>query len=403
MTGNTQNFACIDPPRDFDPSNLPLPEPHAGPWRMGSLALDISGRCNLRCTYCAESATLPERKPMTERALRRALHYYFEHLPRDRDATPSLRFGSGEPLLAPQRLQQAAEISGRLSAKFGYAPPLFFLTINGTLLDQKLLQMFSSPQWQVKVSLDGPPQIHDACRRDAGGKGTSHKVIEAVKKLFDVIGDRLSITAVLTPGADPAEVFEFCESLQVGQIELLPAAGKAFFTEDDLRRYRSFVAGYARDLVHSRRRATLSRFSNMIPRTMGFGVQRYRCGAGRSLYAAGPDGGLYPCFRMIGVEAFRVGSVFADIAPQALLRFRNTTGCSFLLRRACRDCWARSLCNGPCFALTGLMNLKPGAHAVQCAYTRMDAAEAINMASVLRKKDPQRLIGYLACNSLEAL
>jgi len=341
---------------------------------------------------------------MSERVLDRSLQYLYENL--SPGATPSIRFGSGEPLLMPQRLEQAAVKSKRLSDKYRCAPPQYFLTTNGTLLDKKMLRLLSSPEWHVKVSLDGPPQIHDACRRDAQGKGTSHKAIDAVHKLYEAIGERLSITAVLTPRTDPAEVFEFCESLNVRQIELLPvaeAAGNTSFTDEDLRRYKSFIAGYACDLAKGRKRAMLSRFSNMIPRGMGFGSQSYRCGAGRSLYAAGPDGSLYPCFRMVGAADFCVGSICSDVDSQALSRFRQTSGRSFLKRRACAACWARALCNGPCFALAGLMNLQPGADSILCAYTRMDAAEVINLISVLQKSDPQRLLGYLLNDPTQVL
>lgn len=404
MLDNIDALACVHPPPDFDPDNLVLPKTHATKWRMCSLALDASGQCNMRCSYCAESATMPRRKPMSALVFSRALRFLFMNLPPN--ASPSLRFGSGEPLLAAPLLEQSAVESQRLSDEFRLAPPQFFLTTNGTLLDKKMLRMFTSPEWHVKVSLDGPPHLHDAHRKYADGRGTSRKVVDAVKKLYEVIGDRLSITAVLSPGADPAEVFEFCESLKVAQIELLPVAESAqgpSFTSDDLRRYRSFVAAYARDLARGHRRSALSRLSNMIPRALGFGSQRYRCGAGRSLYAAGPDGSLYPCFRMVGVPYFQVGSIFSKIDDNALSRFRQTTGRSFLKRAACRVCWARALCNGPCFALTGLMHLQPGNNSIQCAYTRIDATEAVQLVSTLQNTSPRRLLEFLPVDLSSAI
>ena len=404
MLENVDTLACVHPPSDFDPDNLVLPETRTKKWRMCSLALDVSGQCNLRCSYCAESATMPRRKSMSARLLSRALRFLFMNLPRN--AAPSLRFGSGEPLLAAPLLEQSAIESRQLSDEFHLAPPQFFLTTNGTLLDRKMLRLFTSPEWHVKVSLDGPPHLHDVHRKYADGRETSREAVDAVRKLYDAIGDRLSITAVLSPGADPAEVFEFCESLKVAQIELLPvakAAASSSFTSNDLQRYRMFIAGYARDLARGRRRSMLSRFSNMIPRTMGFGLQRYRCGAGRSLYAAGPDGGLYPCFRMVGVRDFRVGEVSSKMDENALSRFRNTTGRSFLKRSACRSCWARGLCNGPCFAVTGLMQLEPGNDSIQCAYTRIDATEAIKLVSTLQKSSPRRLLNYLPVDLSSAI
>lgn len=396
MLENPDSFTCLHPPKDFNPADLSLPRLKAKKWEICSLALDLSGHCNLHCSYCAEAATMPRREPMTAEVLRRALLFLYQNLAAD--AVPALRFGSGEPLLAATLLEQCAVEAQRLSGKYPLAPPQFFLTTNGTLLNQKMLRLLSTASWHVKVSLDGPPHIHDAYRKDGKGRGTSHKAIDAVKRLFEAIGERLSITAVLSPGNDPAEVFEFCESLQAAQIELLPVAGGeegASFTQDDLRRYRSFVAGYASDLACGRKRAVLSRFCNMLPHAMGFGVQLYRCGAGRSFYAAGPDGLLYPCFRMIGLPGFAVGSVCTSIDKSALSHFRRTTGRSITKRSACRTCWARALCNGPCFALTGLMNMEPGSASLQCIYSRIDATEAVKLVSTLQKSDPARLLTYL--------
>ncbi|MEN6375212.1 MAG: radical SAM protein [Smithella sp.] len=396
MLENADSLTCLHPPKDFNPADLSLPRLKAKKWEISSLALDLSGQCNLRCSYCAEAATMPRRKPMTAEVLRRALQFFFQNL--SKGAVPSLRFGSGEPLLAAPLLEQCAIEAQRLSSKYHLAPPQFFLTTNGTLLNEKILRLLSTPGWYAKLSLDGPPHVHDAYRKDGRGQGTSQKVIDAVNRLCDALGDRLSITAVLSSGTDPAEVFEFCESLNVAQIELLPVAGvrdNASFTHDDLRRYRSFVAGYANDLTHGRKRAELSRFCNMLPRAMGFGVQRYRCGAGRSLYAAGPDGVLYPCFRMIGVPDCEVGSVSSQLEKHALYHFRTTAGRSFMKRSACRDCWAQALCNGPCFAITGLMNIRPGGASIQCIYSRIDATEAIRLVSKLQRSNPERLLTYL--------
>ena len=42
-----------------------------------ALALDVSGSCNLQCTYCAESMTLPQRQPMAKETLSRAVEALF--------------------------------------------------------------------------------------------------------------------------------------------------------------------------------------------------------------------------------------------------------------------------------------------------------------------------------------
>lgn len=65
---------------------------------------------------------------------------------------------------------------------------------------------------------------------------------------------------------------------------------------------------------------------------------------GTNELAVDSDGGVYPCRRLIGVEAFRLGSVGdAALDEGALSRYEDVGS---LTTPACIHCWARNLCGG---------------------------------------------------------
>src|SRR5512140_1837849 len=117
-------------PEDFDPASFappPLPE---GTWKIRSIALDLSGRCNLACRYCAESATLPKRPPMPVATLAQAWESFRQVRPA---SASSVHLGSGQPLLARPLLRRLDEMV-KADLKDDGAIPVF-VTAHGTLLD----------------------------------------------------------------------------------------------------------------------------------------------------------------------------------------------------------------------------------------------------------------------------
>jgi uncharacterized protein len=310
----------------------------------------------------------------------------------------SLRLGSGEPLLALPLLRRAeAQLAASRTA---HGPRTdVFLTTNGTLLDDRTADWLASAGWNVKISLDGPRHIHDAWRVSPSGRGTFRRVAAAVVRVAKRMPDRLSVTAVLCRGADPEEVFEAVASMGVRRIELVPVAHRDPSVQPDagdVACYGAFVRRYARRIERGERPPTLVRFAGRVARVMGHDNQRIPCAAGRSLLGVGPDGALYPCFRFVGLEAHRLGSLDAGLAAPAAASFRAGPGRPYEARDRCRSCWAAPLCGGPCFACAVTFGAESGrALDLQCAYALADARAAAEMVGRLRVRAPRRLLAFL--------
>ena len=383
------------PPRGFDPQDVTPPPLPSGPWRVSALALDVAGSCNLACRYCAEAATQPRRDPMSAETLKSAWAFLFpEGKPR---GNTSLRLGSGEPLLALPLLSQVQEL-----VAMGQERPAVFITTNGTLINRQVSDWLAASGWHVKVSLDGPASIQDAWRVRPGGQGTFVKVAAAVADLAQRIPERLSVTAVLCRGADPVQVFEAIAQLGVRRIELVPVAHHQESVQpdaSDVERYEAFVRDYAHRYLEASpgdNLPTLVRFESRVTRMMGYDNARIPCGAGRSFLGVGPDGDLYPCFRFIGIEPYRLGHLGSGLDKVAAADFCRGAGRTYQERAACRDCWASPLCGGPCFAVTEMFGPGDGQPlALHCAYVLADARAAVWLVSRLRQRDPERLLAFL--------
>ncbi len=386
-------------PDGFDPEDIAPPAMRERNWPINSLALDLSGRCNIACRYCAESATQPKhRRRMSEAVLEAALEQLA--CESDFDQFKSIRLGSGEPLLAKPL---ARHLDRRLKelAKEGRAVPQVFVTTNGTRLDRETREWLIETGWHVKISLDGPAHVHDRWRVTAKGGPTYDQIAEVATELARRIPDRFSVTAVLCRGSDPQEVFSAIAAIGVRRIEMVPVAHHnpdILPDETDIAHYQGFVSEYAK--AYASRVDTqpeLVRVINAARRVMGYDVKTVTCGAGRNFLGVGPDGGLYPCFRFIGLDGFLVGDVIRGSSADALRAFQSYAGRSYECREQCRCCWAAPLCGGPCFAEAELFGAGEGApFAVHCHYIKADSIAAINLVEELRKTNPERLLDFLA-------
>jgi uncharacterized protein len=393
-----------NPPPEFDPDEFIPPPIQEGPERISSLALDVSGECNLACQYCAEKATQPKRPAMPDRILEDAWHFLFPN------GTPekyySFRFGSGEPLLAFPILKRLESLVKESGGSFAEERPSAFITTNGTLLDGMVKNWLVSGGWNVKVSLDGPQHVHDRWRITGNGEGTYRGIAEHTRDLASRLNDRFSVTAVLCRGADPKKVFNSIANLGVRRIELVPAVHKARTIlpgRTEVEQYERFVKSYARRWVEYEGDDSppmLVGFEKFVVRVMGYALSRISCGAGRSFIGVGPEGDLYPCFRFIGIRPYKIGHLTEGLDLSAAKAFQNTEGRPYEQRTPCQECWAAPLCGGPCFACAEMFGPGDGQpFGLHCAYRLADAAAAVSLVRELRERDPVRLLSFLPGSS----
>ncbi|MDR3199920.1 MAG: anaerobic sulfatase maturase, partial [Spirochaetales bacterium] len=139
--------------------------------------------CNLRCSYCfylKKSALYPETPVhrISDPVLERVISSYM----RTKQDLYAFGWQGGEPTLMGLGFFQKVV---RLQQQYGNpgAAVSNGLQTNGTLLTDEMADFFTRYHFLLGVSLDGPENIHDRFRMDAGEEGSYKKVMRGIRRL----------------------------------------------------------------------------------------------------------------------------------------------------------------------------------------------------------------------------
>lgn len=154
--------------------------------RFSRMTLEVTQRCNLRCRYCPHtlnwsSARSHGASDMPWETARRAIDYFTDGQLCSSETggvLPSLGFYGGEPFLMPQLIRRCVEYASprvpglRLTA-----------TTNGSALAGPVADFVAAHDFNLLVSLDGPPEVHDRERVSFGGGGSFHRLWANLNRL----------------------------------------------------------------------------------------------------------------------------------------------------------------------------------------------------------------------------
>ena len=130
----------------------------------------VGSFCNLRCKYCffrREEQGSFERMSIQvlEKAITRVVRY---NAAKGHSRVEFIWHG-GEPLLAGKRFFREVV---RIQSSFADIDFINGIQTNATLIDEDWAYFFATHRFQVGVSLDGLPLLHDRYRVNVGGKGS---------------------------------------------------------------------------------------------------------------------------------------------------------------------------------------------------------------------------------------
>lgn len=166
--------------------------------------------CNLACAYCyylPKRALYPQsRFRMSPDVLERMIRQYIAA-----QETPEIVFGwqGGEPLLMGLDFFRRVMV---LQQRYQRPPTRIVNTIqtNGTLLNDEWCQFFAEHNFLVGVSLDGPPPLHNAYRRDPAGHPSFERVMAGITLLNKHQVEWNVLACVQAANAEhPLEVYRF--------------------------------------------------------------------------------------------------------------------------------------------------------------------------------------------------
>jgi len=374
-----------------DPAAIPLK----------TLVLEVAQACNLRCAYCyAGGGTYGGDARLVDAETARRAARFLVDASGDREAVTLVLFG-GEPLLNFPAMRVAVEEAEAAAARAGKRVHVA-LTTNGTRFTPEVLRFLRDHRVSVSVSVDGPPDVHDANRRHAGGGGTYADVLEGLE-LFRAHAGRLPAARVtLTPDqwSRTEEVFQHLVGLGFTEVGIAPASPISADLLATPRQEEALLAGFAAlaaRFVDEAREGTVLPFTNVIDllaRLHRGDARDVACGAGLGYVAMDAAGRLFLCHRLSGEASFCLGDV--DRGVDAARARACLAALASPREEACARCWARRLCAGGCHydnhVREDRLGLPPGS---SCDFIRRWLELGIQAYATLRRPSADEVFAFL--------
>ncbi len=179
--------------------------------------------CNLHCTYCfycEKKALLPTHSPsrMSNEVLEAYTRQYIQSQP---GASVTFEWQGGEPaLVGIEFFRRALELQKKYSQGRKVTNSL---QTNGTLLDDNWCEFLARNNFLVGLSLDGPEPVHDAYRVDREGRGTSDRVLKALRTM-QTHGVQVNVLVAVNNknSTQPVEVYRFLRQQGVVFMQFIP-------------------------------------------------------------------------------------------------------------------------------------------------------------------------------------
>ncbi|MCB0628188.1 MAG: radical SAM protein [Saprospiraceae bacterium] len=317
----------------------------------------LTEKCNIRCSYCF--AEVDNRKKMMKEDTAKAILDKVLQLPTNR---LMIEFSGGEVFLNFPTFQFCVEY---LKAHKGNKEILLTAQTNAMLLNEKILTYCEENQIHLSLTLDGPQWIHDKQRIGWNGKGTYHKVIEAIELLqkkkmpFGMIG------VITAHSVDYArEIMDHYKALGVRSVKLNHCTPQGYSREvwgdigidgHDYLKFLKEVYAWIKDHDGAVTESNLSVFFlNILSKTSQYRCTRTTCRAGSEFLVFDPNGDIFPCPRFKHNPLTRLGNI-ADVheTPVNELYKQNDLVRGIDERNVnripmCKDCTWRNACRGGC-------------------------------------------------------
>ena len=326
-----------------------------------AMCLHVSHDCNLRCKYCfAETGDFGTgRKIMTPETGRKAIDFLIEKSAGRQNL--ELDFFGGEPLMAWETVKATVDYARSIEKEHG-KNFRFTITTNGMLLDDEKIEYINREMSNCVLSLDGRKEVNDNIRITPNNKGCYDIIMPKYKKLVEGRTQE-GRTDYYVRGTFTKHNLDFVNDVlhiaEQGFYQLsvepvtAPEEMDYAITEKDLpvifKEYDRLYDIMA-DSVEKTGKKPFNFFHFMIDLQQGpCAIKRLRgCGCGPEYGAVTPDGDVYPCHQFVGIDEWKMGTIYDGEIDQDIANYFAKT--HIYSKEGCSDCWARFYCSGGCNA-----------------------------------------------------
>lgn len=194
-------------------------------FRPHCLTLYTTNECNLNCQYCYARGRSPSSRSFIDRrAVRAAAKFVAQCCQRDTVPFVLGFHGGNEPLLYPEIVRDCLEICAGVAGEHHLAFQSY-CTTNG-VQPAEVIQWAAKTFYGIRLSWDGPPDLHDRFRTLANGLPTSQIVEQSAQIILRQESSVRDFVVRATIGAPSVrrlgEIAKFFVEKGVRRVEMYP-------------------------------------------------------------------------------------------------------------------------------------------------------------------------------------
>ena len=334
------------------------------------VTLQVTQQCNFKCSYCYyatggfENHRQHSPKRMSLEMAIKIIDFYANHSKNQKRAI--IGFYGGEPMIEFDLIKAIVNYSEKI---FEGKELSFSMTTNGSLFNTENIDFLSKHNFNLVVSIDGTPEIHNKSRKFANnGEGTYH-VIE--KNLFKIKNDtpdffdRLTLNVVIDPSNGYNELEEMFNNnvlfkgknirlLSLDEYDIIEkvTTSDEYSIEYGIQKFKvylSLLGRYPNDKVSATIKFNVvenirQQISNMEKRTGLYKEMSHGgpCIPGQKKFFVTIEGNFLPCEKVNETsDAMCIGNIYDGFDYEKARKLLNVVQ---LTEDDCRNCWAIRYC-----------------------------------------------------------
>jgi uncharacterized protein len=258
-----------------------------------------------------------------------------------------LHFYGGEPLLNFKAIETIVTRAYEKSSERYY----FAITTNGTFLNKSIINILNKGNFLIILSIDGPKQIHDACRKTVTGKPTHAKIIRFLETIRRETNCIVRGSAVVHSEWSLSQAVTYLRSLDIdkikSQIVRAPEGEPYSLSKMEKITYKNDLEKIGDQVIKDLEKGNIpmdDRFSSRVLQLLVGNSREYFCGAGLSTFGITPDGTILPCILLN--KNSKIGHI--NDSTKKWLKNGKTWKSKLKRSQKCNNCNSLSLCGGGC-------------------------------------------------------
>ncbi|BEP29720.1 radical SAM/SPASM domain-containing protein [Helicovermis profundi] len=333
------------------------------------LVIILSESCNLSCKYCYLHDCIDDNNVseclMKLETMITGIDFI---LNKYNDGVGYIQFFGGEPLLNAGIIEEACKIIHEKFREKGLVIPKLTMVTNGTLINEKIIDIFNLYFDNITVSLDGMKQTNDDNRiYKNSNKSVYDEVLKNISKMKKYGKFKINIEMTVANNqiknfVDDNDILDYkhiCD-LDVDQVHFCPNiedSKNKYYGSEIFRNYFDACSKYSFNLNNK-----LSDFKKATIRKLlrDKETQEYFCMAGLSDITINYNGDIYPCFMFIGSKEYRMSNVFNYNETEFNSVFEKLSQNKIANNKECNSCWAQKICYAGCSGCIGTFNMVNG-------------------------------------------